>query len=217
MKIGLYNILVGFVYVYMLLSTTYLGVISFIKIIEKDFHLIMLILIALFIFGLFLWYYFFKKFQIIIITKTKVISVQPFLFKKSEILKNDIKSKKWSSWMTSRSDMFLTLGIKDSQNNKIFISDAQFGNFYSLVKEITDCEDKKPKQLFLFQAKENSISNKFLMACFFFMLLVTFNVLLNKGNPNGLLFKISFLLINLFLIYASINRYLQYKRVKNKA
>lgn len=215
MKIGLYNILVGFVYVLMMTSTMWLGVISCTTIERKGFEFIMLIPIVLSFFGLFLWFYFFKKFQILIIYNQNIISIQPFLFKLIIIKKDKIKSKKWSWWMTSKSDMFITLEIKD-ENNRIFISDAQFGNFYSFVGEIVNCNDTKPKELFLRQANENKSSNKFnLGLLIFFLFFLGFNFLDGK-NPNGLLFKVSFILINLLFIYASINRYLQYKRVKNK-
>ena len=215
MKIGLYNILVGFVYVLMMTSTMWLGVISCTTIGRKGFEFIMLIPIGLSIFGLFFWFYFFKKFQILIIYNQNIISIQPFLFKLIIIKKDKIKSKKWSWWMTSKSDMFITLEIKD-ENNRIFISDAQFGNFYSFVGEIVNCNDTKPKELFLRQANENTSSNKFnLGLLIFFLFFLGFNFLDGK-NPNGLLFKVSFILINLLFIYASINRYLQYKRVKNK-
>ncbi len=59
MKIGLYNILVGFVYVLMMTSTMWLGVISCTTIGRKGFEFIMLIPIGLSIFGLFLWFCFF--------------------------------------------------------------------------------------------------------------------------------------------------------------
>ncbi len=118
--------------------------------------------------------------------------------------------------MTSKSDMFLTLEIKD-ENNRIFISDAQFGNYYSLVGEIVNCNNPKPKEMFLRQANENTSSNKFnLVLLIFFFFFLGFNFSDGK-NPNGLLFKVSFILINLLFIYASINRYLQYRGIKNKA
>lgn len=216
MKIGLYNILVGFVYILMMASTTWLGVISYTTIQRKGFSFIILIPILLSVFGLFLWYYFFKKFQILIIYNHSIISIKPFLFKLIIMKLGEIKSKKWSWWMTTKSDMFITLEISD-ENNRIFISDAQFGNFYSFVGEIVNCNNTKPKEMFLRQANENKSSNKFnLVLLIFFLFFLGFNFLDGK-NPNGLLFKVSFFLINLLLIYASVNRYLQYKRIKNKA
>jgi hypothetical protein len=212
MKIGLYNILVGFLYVFMMISTVWMGVISF----TYPFRLVMLIPIGFLIFGFFLWFYFFKKFQIIIIYNHSIISIQPFLLKLIVMKRDEIKSKKWSWWMTSTTIMFLTLEIKD-EKNKILISDAQFGNFYSLVNEIVNCDNPKPRQMFLKQAEDNSSPNKFHLAFLIFFLFISFFKFSDEKNPNGFLFKVSFILINLLLLYASINRYLQYKRIKNKA
>lgn len=107
MKVGIYNIFVGLWYLLMVICTSLLFGLLFKKNSFNEISLIIIIPIISGIAGLFFLGYFFYKFEILILTNSKIISYKPFLFKCISIKHDEIKNIEWNSWKSSKMGDFI--------------------------------------------------------------------------------------------------------------
>lgn len=211
MKIGIYNIFTSFWFILMFSCG---GTLTYISI-DKNLFSSDLIFVAKFFIGLIviitmgLLFYFLFKFRILIISNNKVISFYPFLFKIEKINLKDIKNLKLLNFHAFKGIVYKKIKITDS-NGKLEISDLEFENFENLISELKINQNRK-REIYFKQAKSNLSDVNFNIYLLSVLLLfIIFNVLINSGfHP----LIIMFFIFNIVLLYASVKRKLEYKRI----
>jgi hypothetical protein len=206
MRVGVYNILIGLWYLLLLCCTTILSWFFF-KNNTGGFSLIMIIPILSGIFALFLWGYFFYKFQIIFITSKKIISLKPFVLEFRIFDINKLKKIKWDYWKTARNEIFIYTKIINEDNTEIIISQAQFENFESLLETIYDNSNfeksSKSIELYKLEAKEGYSSVIIYFCLFLILFMVLICIAINKSIHSplyyGLVLVILFIAIRQFV------------------
>ena len=174
-----------------------------------------LIFIGKFFVGLFIiitigiLFYLLYKFRILIIDSNKIISIHPFWFKKQKIDLTKIKKMKLENFFAFRGTVYRKIEITDI-NGKLEINDLEFENFEKLTSEINFDLNKK-KEIDLEQAKSNLSSLNFNVYILSGLLIfLVFNTIWNSGfHPIIIAFFISIGI----LLYASIKRKIEYKRI----
>lgn len=213
MKIGINNIFTTFWFFIMFLCGGTLTYMSF----EGNLFTSDLIFIAKFFVGLIvlitfgILFYFLYKFRIIIIDDNKIVSINPFWFKKEQIDLTKIKKIKLRNFFTFRGTVYRRIEITDI-NGKLEISDLEFENFEKLTSEI-NFDRKIKKEVDLKQAKSNlsSLNFNIYILTGLLMFLVA-NTIWNSGfHPIILAF---FICIGI-LLYATLKRKIKYKQIIN--
>jgi len=149
------------------------------------------------------------KFRILLITKQKMIVLNPFILRlKTTDLKN-INKYKWTNW-DIKATVFRTIEIKLNNGDKIKISDFEFENFDYLVTKLPGKTDSKEKsEVDLKQAKANLSNMAFNIWIFLGLIgLIAFLNITEKGFHwiHLIIYSISSI-----MIYASQKRRKKYK------
>lgn len=219
MKVGIYNIYIGFLYFFMLLLTSYLVYFSIESIIVKKLEWSNFFSLIFGLSSVPLWGYFFYKFQVIIVTNKNLVELKPFLFLVKIIKLDSIEFTSFSSWVSSKGHRFIYTKIIDSNGKSIIISQAMFENFESIIKSFYLYRRKNlPKKiydLYLLEAKENKLDiiiNLFLLIPFLIFIIGT---TFSDKVPFSSFHKIV-VVINVILLFATLRRYRSYNlRLKN--
>ena len=211
MKIVIYNIFTSFWFFIMILCGGTLTHFAF----DKNLFTGDLIFIGKFFVGLFILitigilFYFLYKFRILIIDKNKIISIHPFWFKKQKIDLNKIKKLKSETFFAFKGTVYRKIKVTDFSGT-VEINDLEFENFENLTSELKVDQNKK-KEIDFEQAKSNLSNVNFNVYILSGLLIfLVFNTIWNIGfHPIILAFFISIGI----LLYASVKRKLQYKRI----
>jgi hypothetical protein len=211
MKIGINNIFTSFWFLIMLLCSGTLTFLSFNRnIFTGDlfiiFKIIMGFMILLFI-GIF--FYSLYKFRILIIDDNSIASIYPFLLKKEKIDLTKIKKLKLENFFAFKGTVYRKIKIT-TFSGTMEITDLEFENFEKLTSELKLNQNKK-REIDLEQAKSNLSDvnfNVYLLSGLLMFLI--FNTIWNSGFH---LIILAFFICNGILLYASIKRKLEYKRI----
>lgn len=214
MKIGIYNIYVVFVYSLLLFLTSIFGYVIYRDELYKSLSLVLIIPVIMTLFGLFLWGYLFYKFQIVIINKTHILDINPFLFKFKKIDFKHIKAFNYYSWISGKGFYFVGMEITDFNKKKIIFSQAVFENFESMVNSLHLNSGKKipfkMKDLLLKEAKESMSGVKFnLFLLIPILIFIIGTTLLDKIPFSS--FHLIVIIINVILLFATFRRLKSYK------
>ncbi len=215
MKIGINNIFTSFWFFIMFLCGGTLTYISF----DRNLFTSDLTFIAKFFVGLIvlitigILFYFLYKFRVLIIDNEKIISIHPFWFKKQRIDLKKIKKLKLDNFFAFKGTVYRKLTITDS-NGMLEINDLEFENFEKLTSELKVDKNKKT-EIDLAQAKSNYSNMNFNVIIISGLLIfLVLNGIWNSGFH--LIIIIFFICIGL-LLYASVKRRIEYKRIKKTA
>ncbi len=165
MKIGLPNI---FTTLWFLLMIGSGGTLSFEVISERVFAkdtilILKLVLMGVIIITLATLIFFFIKFQLLIVTNYKIVSIKPFLLKSRKIKLENIKTVRWENW-DLKSSLFKTVELIESPENKISFSDFEFENFEKLIARIPKIAfTAKRNKIYQEQAKRNLSMTNFIL------------------------------------------------------
>ncbi len=209
MKIGIYNIFTTFWFLIMMACSGTLTYFSFSKnLYSGDAILIIKIVIAIIsLIFICVLFYLLYKFRILIVNKNRFISIHPFIFK---IITVDIlhsKNVKWKNFSAFKGTIYRKVVLIQGKN-KIDISDLEFENFENLVISLNRNLNKD--KITIEQAKSNN-----LMMIFSVILLSYFLVFLvfNSTRKNIHNVELIFFMINIILLFASIKRVYNYRKV----
>lgn len=210
MKIGTYNIFTFFWFVLMLTGSGTLTYFSFSKnFYSSDAIFIVKVVIALIsIIFICVFLYLLYKFKILIIHKSYFILIQPFLIKFNKIDISKSKSVNWKNFTAFRGTIYRKVIINQNKST-IEFSDLEFENFESLVKNINVQLEKKEK-IAIEQALSNNsmmIINVIILSAFLIFLLIS------TTWKDIDIAEIIFLSINFILLFASIKRVLNYRKL----
>jgi hypothetical protein len=215
MKIGINNIFTTFWFSLILVYGGTLTYLSF----DQDLFTSDLIFIAKFFVGLVILIttgiliYFFYKFRILFIDNNKIISIHPFWLNKKNIDLTKIKKIKLENFFAFRGTVYRKVTITDS-NGMLEINDLEFENFEELTSELKIDKIKKT-EIDLAQAKSNYSNMNFKVIILSgLLILLVLNAIWNSGFH--LIIIIFFICIGL-LLYASVKRSIEYKRIKKTA
>lgn len=213
MKVGIYNIFVGLWYLLLLICTTILFGLLFKKDSFNEISFIIIIPIISGIAALFFWGYFFYKFEILILTNSKIISYKPFLLKRNSIKYNEIKNIEWNSWKNPKMGDFIFSTIKTSDKNQIIISQAQFENFEEIMNYVYSKKNnlipRKGKELYIEEAKQQKWTNIFAIIISISLLLFFLLTVIKKSKSVS---YIHYVITALFLLilFGLFRRYFKY-------
>jgi len=213
MKIGINNIFTSFWFFAMISCGGTLAYVAFeANLFGSDLIFIGQFFVGLVIciaFGTFL--YLLYIFRLLIVDKTSIVSIHPFLLKKKIIHLSDIKKLTFGNWTSQNGTVFRKVSLADS-TTKLSFTDREFENFESLVDAIPNTENKRAK-VDLEKAKANISDtnfNVYLLSGFLIFLIV--NTVWNSWN-SGFHFIIWIFLVCIgMLLYASIKRKLKYQK-----
>lgn len=211
MKIGINNIFTSFWFLVMLLCSGTLTFLSFNRnVFAGDLFIvgkiIMGIMILLFIGILFYSLY---KFRILVIDNNSIVSIYPFLLKKEKIDLAKIKKLKSENFFAFKGTVYRKIMVTDF-NGTMEISDLEFENFEKLTSELKLNQNKK-REIDLEQAKSNLSNvnfNVYLLSGLLIFLII--NTIWNSGFH---IIILAFFICNGILLYASVKRKLEYKRI----
>ncbi len=211
MKIGINNIFTSFWFLVMLLCS---GTLTFLSLNRNVFtsdlffvgKIIMGFMILLFI-GFF--FYSLYKFRILVIDNNSIVSIYPFLLKKEKIDLTKIKKLKLENFFAFKGTVYRKIKVTDFSGT-MEITDLEFENFKKLTSELKLNQNKK-REIDLEQAKSN-LSNVNFNVYLLFGLLV-FLIINTIWNSGFHLVILIFFLSNGILLYASVKRKLEYKRI----
>ena len=211
MKIGINNIFTSFGFLVMLLCSGTLTFLSFNRnVFAGDLFIvgkiIMGIMILLFI-GIF--FYSLYKFRILVINNNSIVSIYPFLLKKEKIDLAKIKKLKSENFFAFKGTVYRKIMVTDF-NGTMEISDLEFENFEKLTSELKLNQNKK-REIDLKQAKSNLSNvnfNVYLLSGLLIFLII--NTIWNSGFH---IIILAFFICNGILLYASVKRKLEYKRI----
>jgi hypothetical protein len=211
MKIGINNIFTSFWFFLFFLcggTLTYLSI-------DRNLFTSDLIFIAKFFVGLIilitigLLFYFLYKFRILFIDNNRIVSVHPFWFKKEKVDLNKIKNLQLENFFAFKGTVYRKIKITDS-NGMLEINDLEFENFEKLTSELKVDQNKK-KEIDLEQAKSNLSNINFNVYILSGLLIfLVFNTIWNSGFQ---LIIIAFFICVGLLLYASVKRKIEYKRI----
>ncbi|MEM9833794.1 MAG: hypothetical protein AAF944_24405 [Bacteroidota bacterium] len=217
MKIGLSNI---FTTLWFLLMIGSGGTLTYIAVSErlfiKDTILIAKIfLVVLAIITVATLIVFLVKFQLLIITRCRIISIKPFLLKRTKIELEKIKKISWGSW-DYKGTLFKTIEITESRDNKIAFSDFEFENFEKLITRIPKATSTPNRnKIYQEQAKRNLSMTNFILV----IAILSLGVLLFKATTDQeyTLIHLTSCVVLILMITASVKRRIRYLKIRNTA
>uniref|UniRef100_UPI004048BD8B hypothetical protein n=1 Tax=Mariniflexile sp. TaxID=1979402 RepID=UPI004048BD8B len=211
MKIGINNIFTSFWFLIMLLCSGTLTFLSFNgNIFTGDLFIILKIIMGLMIL-LFIGVFFYSlyKFRILIIDNNSILSIYPFLLKKEKIDLTKIKKLKLENFFAFKGTVYRKIKIT-TFSGTMEITDLEFENFEKLTSDLKLNRNKK-REIDLEQAKSNLSDvnfNVYLLSGLLMFLI--YNTIWNSGFH---LIILALFICNGILLYASIKRKLEYKRI----
>ena len=213
MKIGIYNIFTTFWFLIMLLCSGTLTYFTFYKnLYSGDAILIVKIVIAIIsLIFICVLFYLLYKFRILIVYKNRFISIHPFILKVIAIDISHTKNVKWKNFSAFKGTIYRNVELKQ-EKNKIDISDLEFENFENLVRSLNRSLNKD--KITIEQAKSNNsmmIFNIFILSGFLVFLVVNTTW---KNIHNA---ELIFFLTNIILLFVSIKRVYNYRKVLNSS
>ncbi len=156
-----------------------------------------------------IFFYSLYKFRILIIDNNSIVSIYPFLLKKEKIDLTKIKKLKLENFFAFKGIVYRKIEVTDFSGT-IEITDLEFENFEKLTSELKLNQNKK-REIDLEQAKSNLSNvnfNVYLLSGLLIFLII--NTIWNSGFH---IIILAFFICNGFLLYASIKRKLEYKRI----
>ena len=156
-------------------------------------------------------FYLLYKFRILIVYKNRFISIHPFILKVITIDISHTKNVKWKKFSAFKGTIYRNVELKQ-EKNKIDISDLEFENFENLVRNLNRNLNKD--KITIEQAKSNNsmmIFNVVILSGFLVFLVVNTNW---KNIHNA---ELIFFLTNIILLFASIKRVYNYRKVLNSS
>ena len=215
MKIGINNIFTSFWFSLMLVCGGTLTYFMF----DRNLFTGDLVFIAKFFVGLIILmtigilFYFLYKFRILFIDNNKIIAIHPFWFKKEKIDLTKVKKIKLENFFAFKGTVYRKVTIMDS-NGKLEINDLEFENFKKLTSELKVDKTKKT-EIDLAQAKSNYSNINFnVIVLSGLLIFLVLNTIWNSGFH---LIIIIFSICIGLLLYASVKRRIEYKRIKKTA
>jgi hypothetical protein len=151
------------------------------------------------------------RFRILIITKSKVISIKPFMFNYQQIDFNNIKAYKWVNLYAFKTT-FREIKIKQKKGKQLTFSDCEFENFDRLVEKLPNSGYSPEKaSVALEQAKAEFGSQIFSVISEICLLAVI--VCLNIIKIYHWIHLIGYAVLSL-LLYVSVRKSIKYHKIK---
>jgi hypothetical protein len=213
MIIGLNNIFTTIWFLLMLICGGLISIVSIDKgllfgdlIFIAKFFVGLLTLITIGVTGFFLY-----KFRILIITKKRIISLRPFIFKIVLIEFTKIEKYEWKTWQI-KATQYKTIQIWDNNQRFVSFSDFEFENFDKLVSKLPIQQDDKQRLWIAYnQAKTNVSFMTFMIIVNLAFIVIISWIALTKGSIHQSVWI--FLIVSLILIYASLKRRKIYRMI----
>lgn len=214
MKIGIYNIFTTFWFLIMLLGSGTLTYFSFNKNLYSGDAILIVKIVIVIISLIFICvlFYLLYRFRILIVNKNHFISIHPFILKINTIDISKTKNVKWKNFSAFKGTIYRNVELKQGKY-KIDISDLEFENFENLVRSLNGNNINKDKTT-IEQAKSNNpmmIFNVIILSGFLIFLLINTTC---KNIHNA---ELIFFLTNIILLFASIKRVYNYRKVLNSS
>ncbi len=155
------------------------------------------------------FFYSLYKFRILIIDNNSILSIYPFLLKKEKIDLTKIKKLKLENFFAFKGTVYRKIKIT-TFSGTMEITDLEFENFEKLTSDLKLNRNKK-REIDLEQAKSNLSDvnfNVYLLSGLLMFLI--YNTIWNSGFH---LIILALFICNGILLYASIKRKLEYKRI----